>query len=163
MKPIVSDSSTLIVLLDTGYFPLLFDLFDSLCITDEVWEEITYRADHRATIGHRIEEGTLRRCSLPHDDPLRAMLRLRLDRGEAASIALAKNRGLPLIIDERRGRKIARELGIPIIGFVGILLKLMEKKHLTRHTALQIVDAAEANDFYLAPSLKEMIRNYPAH
>jgi len=91
---------------------------------------------------------------------LRAMLRLRLDPGEAAAIALAKTRSLPLIIDERTGRKIAREHGVPIIGLIGILLKMLEKNILSKPEALRILEEAEENNFYLADALKDMIRSY---
>jgi len=160
MKLVVSDSSTLIVLLDTGYFSLLFELFESLCIVDEVMEEITAKYNHRTVIEKYIAQGAIRRCALLPDDPLRAMLRLRLDPGEAAAIALAKTRGLPLIIDERSGRKIAREQGVPIIGLIGILLKMMEKNILSKPEALRILDGAEENNFYLADALKDMVRGY---
>ena len=36
---------------------------------------------------------------------------------------LAEKLKLPLIIDERKGRKIAKKIGIKIIGTLGVLLK----------------------------------------
>jgi len=37
MKIIIADSSTLITLLDTGNFSLLFELFEEIIISDEVY------------------------------------------------------------------------------------------------------------------------------
>ena len=45
-----------------------------------------------------------------------------LDLGESEAIMLAKNLNLPLIIDEINGRKIARQMGIPILGLLGTLI-----------------------------------------
>jgi len=60
--------------------------------------------------------------------PLRAvppfLLAEHLDAGEAAAIALAIERSIPLVaIDERRGRMVARALGLRVVGSVGILLR----------------------------------------
>ena len=46
-----------------------------------------------------------------------------LDQGERQAIQLAFERGLPLLIEEEAGRAVARELGIPISGIAGQLLK----------------------------------------
>ncbi len=50
-------------------------------------------------------------------------LELILGRGEAEAITLAEKLKLPLIIDERKGRKIAERRVIKIIGTLGVLLK----------------------------------------
>lgn len=55
-------------------------------------------------------------------------MRMILDEGEADAIALAHSLNLPLIIDEKLGRNIAKEMGIKIIGTLGILLLAKQKK-----------------------------------
>lgn len=54
-------------------------------------------------------------------------LQLDLDKGEAEAIALAveSEAGL-LLMDERRGRRAASRLGIPVVGVLGILVKAKE-------------------------------------
>ena len=124
MKIIVADSSTLIALLDSNNFSLLFKLFEEIIITQEVYKEITYKHNHQQTIQHYI---LLKKITLHAitDTTMYKMLLKRLDTGEAASIVLAKTLQLPLIIDEKKGRTIDKSLGVPIIGLVGILLKLL--------------------------------------
>lgn len=51
-----------------------------------------------------------------------------LDQGEVAAIALAHSLNLPLIIDEKLGRSVAKKLGVKIIGTIGVLLLAKEKK-----------------------------------
>lgn len=159
MKIIVADSSTLITLLDTDNFSLLFKLFEEIIITHEVYVEITQKFDHMKKIKTYLETKQLKSVSIEHHE-LYEMLRKRLDKGESESIALAKRDGLPLIIDERKGRKIAKSLEVNIIGLIGILLKLLEKQIINKHKATQIIEQIEANDFRLSESLKHLIYNY---
>ena len=123
MKAIIADSSTLIVLLDTNNFSLLFKLFEEILISDEVYKEISYKFDYKAIITEYLLSKTLQVHSVKNED-LYEMLIKRLDKGESESIILAKELSLPLIIDEKKGRSIAKSLDIVIIGFVGIILKI---------------------------------------
>jgi predicted nucleic acid-binding protein len=88
------------------------------------------------------------------------MLIKRLDRGEAESITLAKSRNLPLIIDEKKGRSIAKSLHIPIIGLIGIILKLMEKKFIEKQQAIEIIQDIERNHFRLSDELKQLVFDF---
>jgi predicted nucleic acid-binding protein len=46
-----------------------------------------------------------------------------VDKGEASAIALAlESENSLLIIDDRKGRKFARQLGLSIIGTIGIIV-----------------------------------------
>ena len=159
MKIIIADSSTLITLLDTDNFSLLFELFEEIFITDEVYLEITYKFYHKEKIDSYLLKNRLKLYTIEHED-IYEMLTKRLDKGEAESIALAKKLELPLIIDERKGRKIAKSLGINIIGLVGILLKLLEKKILSKDRAIEVIEQVEANDFRLSEGLKALVYKY---
>lgn len=65
--------------------------------------------------------------SMTHDEQAtyRALLR-RLNRGEAACLAVAFARGGRVLTDDRDARKIAVEMQIPISGTLGILVRLVD-------------------------------------
>jgi len=159
MKIIIADSSTLITLLDTKNFALLFKLFEEIIISQEVYHEITYQHHYQEQLTPYLDSKQLQLQSAEQKE-MYEMLIKRLDKGESESIVLAKSLNLPLIIDERKGRKIAKELHIPIIGLIGILLKLIEKNIVTKDEAIKIVHEVEANDFRLSKHLKELIYLY---
>ncbi len=59
----------------------------------------------------------------PLANPRQALVYVGLDRGEAEVLALANERSARLvIIDERKGRRYAKRLGLPLTGTVGVLL-----------------------------------------
>ncbi len=159
MKIIIADSSTLITLLDTNNFSLLFELFEEIIISDAVYSEITQKFYHKEKIDSYISSKRLKLSSVKHNE-MYEMLIKRLDKGESESIVLAKKLKLPLIIDERKGRKIAKSLEIKIIGFVGIILKLLDKKIISKDRAIEIVKEVEENDFRLSSDLKDLIHSF---
>lgn len=48
---------------------------------------------------------------------------MNLDLGERYAIALAEKLGLPLLIEEHKGRRIARAKGIPHYGIAGMVAR----------------------------------------
>ncbi len=108
---IVSDTSCLIALSNIGTLQILKDLFGEVLITPEVNQEF----------GNHLPNWIL---VLPvKDKNKQTEIENKLDKGEASSIALALE--IPnstLIIDEVKGRNIAKILNIEIIGTVGIII-----------------------------------------
>ena len=159
MKIIIADSSTLITLLDTKNFDLLFELFKEIIITDEVYNEITQKFHHKEKVDNYLISEKLKLQSIERNEMFEMLIK-RLDQGESESIVLAKELQLPLIIDERKGRKIAKELKIPIIGLIGIILKLIEKDIISKSRAIEIIQEVEANNFRLSDALKELVYKF---
>ena len=159
MKVIVADSSTLITLLDTDNFEFIFKLFDQLIISDEVYQEVIYSGEHQVIINRHIEQSQIDKQTIEYNE-LYEMLIKRLDRGEAESIVLAKKSGLPLLIDEKKGRGIAKSLGINIIGLIGIILQLIKTNEISKQEAIEIVKQVEDNNFRLSEGLKKLIYDY---
>ena len=77
-----------------------------------------------------------------------------LDYGEAEALALAKELNCILLIDEKKGRKIALGLNIQILGFLGIFLLCYKQKSLSANEAKDIVDKAKMLQFRLSEKLE---------
>jgi len=94
-----------------------------------------------------------------NDDPYHSLLVI-LDPGESEAIALAAREGMPLLIDEKKGRNIARSLGITVIGLVGILLALRRRSVLDKEQTHALIDEAMQSGFCLSDTLyKDFCRN----
>ncbi|MEZ4776179.1 MAG: DUF3368 domain-containing protein [Bacteroidia bacterium] len=84
-------------------------------------------------------------------------LRESLDAGEAAAITLAKELNADyLAIDERAGRRIAKSLGIKIIGLVGILIRAKEANLIENVRPILDQLITEAN-FYIGEKFYQQI------
>lgn len=79
-----------------------------------------------------------------------------LGKGEASSIALALEfDDSLLIIDEKKGRKVAKELRIEIIGSLGILIKAKEKGVIK--SVREILTLIDKTDFRVSQSVREKV------
>jgi predicted nucleic acid-binding protein len=117
-RAVISDTSCLIALAKIDKLDLLRELYQEILITKEVSLEF----------GDLLPEWILIKEAV--NKQKQSELEEQLDRGEASSIALALElENSTLIIDETKGRKIAKSYYIDIIGTIGILL-LAEKRGL---------------------------------
>lgn len=117
-KIIISDTSCLIALSNIGLLDVLRDLYQEVIITKEV----------QAEFGGNLPEWII--VSEVKNKDKQAEIEKIIDKGEASSIALAlETKNSTLIIDEVKGRKIAKSFDLDIIGTIGILL-LADKKGL---------------------------------
>jgi len=58
-----------------------------------------------------------------------------LGEGEAACLALARNRSYAFLTDDRVVRREARRLGIPLSGTIGVLKTLVDERHISLEEA----------------------------
>jgi len=142
---IVSDSTTLIVLMETRRWDLLGNLFSRIWIPRAVYEEVLFKDEKRLPSFLEVHE--------VEDDATLQTLRLLLDRGESEAIALAMQLGRPLIIDEKKGRKIARRYGVEIMGLLGIVYLNVKKGFLDASAAEDFLQEAKARGFQISERL----------
>lgn len=63
--------------------------------------------------------------------------------------------GSLLIIDEIKGRKAAKEMGIPVTGSLGVLITAKNKGHLK--TLKPIIDKIQNTNFQISKELMERV------
>ena len=145
---VVSDSSPLIALSAVDRLDLLQILFDTVIIPVSVRDEVMGMA---AKI-------TVELPSFIHVEPVAAelpvrFLKLNLHAGESEAIALALERGIKgIILDDKQAREIADELGLKVIGTLGLLI-LAKRKGLLSEVRPVIVKIIEGVNFRIAPSV----------
>ena len=110
-KAIISDTSCLILLDKIGELEILNKLFGIIFTTPEVANEFGL------PLPSWIE------LKQPLENTYQSIIEASIDKGEASAIALALELDdCLLIIDDLKGRKYASQIGIPIIGTIGIIV-----------------------------------------
>ena len=125
---VISDSSPIIAIVKKRELTLLKDLFQEILIPKAVYEELMknpeYEEDRRRHLQEEIDLGwikvtELKKLKYPN---------LSLGQGETEAInACIDVDDIILLIDERKGRNIAKSLNITVMGTLGVLA-LAKKK-----------------------------------
>ncbi|HRJ53457.1 MAG TPA: hypothetical protein PLE99_11875 [Candidatus Thiothrix moscowensis] len=150
---VVADSSPLIALLNIGQLHLLEKLFTHVIVPPMVATEVG-RGEPSSSCWFTLQASGFIRTETLQPDPRLAILLLQVDPGESEAILLAAQRQLPLLIDEKAGRKMAQMMGLKITGLVGILGALREKGEISAQQMPDRVAALEKVGFRLSDSLK---------
>jgi predicted nucleic acid-binding protein len=113
-----------IVISDTSCL-ILFHKIDHLEILLKVYQNIVTTPQIASEFGHALPS-SIKVISVK-DQKYLDFLSTQVDLGEASAIALAKELDSSLIIlDELKGRKLAKKLGLKITGSLGIIHKAKE-------------------------------------
>jgi predicted nucleic acid-binding protein len=140
----VANSSCLIALEAVGRLDLLRDLYTSIDVPDAVSHECG------ANLPDWIRVHTIQ------NQQLAASLKLQLGDGEAEAITLAcELSAARLILDDKKARRIARQLGAPVTGTLAILLAAKDRGLVP--AVRDILDAVQATGFHVSSALRDEV------
>ncbi|WP_258083772.1 DUF3368 domain-containing protein [Thermococcus thermotolerans] len=141
---VVSNTSPLIGLSNIGKLEILRELFGEVFVPPAVVREFGETLPEWVVVKH------------PGDRPLVTALSKLLGDDESEAMALALELGADfLILDDLKARKIAKELGINVIGTAGILL-LAKKRGVVEEVKPLLRELVEKG-FRIADSVIEVI------
>ena len=152
---VISDNSALSALAEVGLLDLLPRLFGAVVIPEAVRRECAHPRAPRP-LGEWI--------SLPPDwleivpDPAALLTETQdLGYGEAAAITLAwiNRQSSKLILDEKRGRRVAAALGLPKTGVLGIIGEAAERGWLEFD---ETIERIARTGFHLSEAVVEAVR-----
>lgn len=152
---IASDAGPLIASAKIRKLNILNRLFEKVKIPSSVFHELRITSSRPGAIEFKeaIEISKWIEISDPAHMP--HILLNAIDPGEADAIALAKKEGLVLLIDERRGRKIAIKEKVKITG-TGAVLVAAKKKGIIEKVAPALDELLECG-YRISGALKKRI------
>lgn len=127
-QAVVVDAGPLIALAKLNRMGLLAGFFSEIFIPEAVAAECTVdssREDARR-IREAIDHSPFRVVPVEESPRLRTIGKL-LDPGEAQALLLAEQWHLPVLMDERKGRREAIRMGIEVIGTGAIIVAAKRK------------------------------------
>lgn len=156
-KPVVSDAGPLIALAKLNLLHLLERLYGRVYFPGSVYKEAVVEGlrqgleDAHTLRLFLIQEGweTMEVENAPDE-----LLSLHLDQGELESLALALDMNALLLIDEERGREVARRHRVKVRGTLGILIEAYRRGFITSNQLRFYFDQIEERtDIWISPSL----------
>ncbi len=152
---VVSDTTPIITLLKINKLELLKNLFESIAVPSAVYDELTSNRKF-------LEEGKIIKnteyIKVVDVVDVKAVELLRratgLDLGESEAIIFSdySKAGL-LLIDETNGRKVAKQMGIPIMGTVGVLMAAYKEKFISSCEIKECIDIMKNSGRHLSEKL----------
>ncbi|MDY5541374.1 MAG: DUF3368 domain-containing protein [Lachnospiraceae bacterium] len=130
---VISDTTPIISLLKAGHLEVLQKLFGGVLIPKAVFRELT------ENYSFQVEAAQVRECPFIHVEQVQDQKSVSifrrvtgLDAGESESIVMAEEKKADLLlIDERKGRRVASQMGLTITGTIGILLHAFDEELLS--------------------------------
>ena len=119
---IVADTGPLVILAKINHLHLLAKRYQTIRIPETVLQEAT-------TLAHREDSQRIAEFAKQHVEVVTDILSdsagyldFGLDEGETQAILHAKQYACPVLMDEKRGRAVAKRTQVAVLGTVGLLL-----------------------------------------
>ena len=136
----VTNATPLISLALLGHLDLLQGLFSEVIVPSAVYEEVAISGEGRPGAALVASAGWLV-VQAPRSRPGIQSLLLGLDSGELEVLLLAQETDPDwVLIDERLARRVARALGLPLKGTLGILLSAAIAGLISKEEALRCLE-----------------------
>ena len=152
---VVSDTTPLISFLKIGHISLLEKLFGRVFIPPAVYCELSanVRFQHEAS---QIKQSSFIEVRAVENSGAVDVLRrvTGLDQGESEAIVLADELNADvLLMDEVKGRVVSDEMGIKVMGTIGILMVAYEERELTACEARECIEILQRTGRHIARSI----------
>ncbi len=146
-KCIIADAGPIIALCKIQKLRLLNQLFETCFITEEVYQEVISGNDIAVNcLQSAVKNQHIKVVSIKN---INSDLLILLDLGEVSSISLAlKQKHCALLIDEAKGRHVAKQYKLSVIGLAGLLI--LAKKHHLINTVLPLLIDVRNNGYWLS-------------
>lgn len=149
---LVVDSGPLIALARLDHLDLPARYFESVLVTATVWEEISRKPsdDEASRLASAVAAKLIRVVADPETIP-ESLLRRTIDAGERGAITLGLELNACLLIDDTRARRVAIELGRPVVGTLGLLLRAREEGVI--RALRPLIDRLQVTGYYMSIDL----------
>ena len=156
---VVADTTPIITLMKLQRLDLLERLFDTVIIPNAVYEELISNSNYLTEAQMVVACPFLKRIEVSDRQSIKILREVvGLDAGESEAIALAEEKNAALlIIDERKGRRVAKQMELKIIGTIGILLQAFDCEILSKTEILSYAEKLKNSKIRISDTLFELV------
>lgn len=159
---VIADTTPIITLMKLQRLDLLEKLFDTVIVPNAVYEELVSNSNYQTEAQMVVECPFLKRLEVSDRQSIKILREVvGLDAGESEAIALAEEKHADLlIIDERKGRRVAKQMELKIIGTIGILLQAFDCEILSKTEILSYAENLKNSSIRISDTLFELILDH---
>ena len=148
---IIFDTDILSIFAKIDRLELIKKLFGTIYICPMIKEEFIVTLEY----GYKFSLDILNNTTviIPTEKELSAYteLRMKVGKGEAEAISIAKSRKLSFATNDKVAQKVAKENGVGIISLLAILKALLEKRILSQDELIQVIKDIRLKDNLIIP------------
>ena len=159
---VISDTTPIISLMKAGQLELLQKMFSIVHIPNAVYRELVENEVYSEEIR------MIQKCEfilVEEVENAKSVTILQnltgLDAGESEAIILADEKQSDvLLMDEHKGRQVARKMGITITGTIGILAQAFDENILTREDVERCIERLKESEIRISEKLYQKLREH---
>ncbi|MEH2959216.1 DUF3368 domain-containing protein [Candidatus Merdisoma sp. JLR.KK006] len=159
---VISDTTPILSLLKAGKLDLLKILYQKVVVPEAVYDELTANADYedeRKAILHCSFLSVEKVSNAESVNILRNVTGL--DAGESESLILyGEKKADLLLLDERKGRGVAKKMSVQYVGTLGVLMQAFDEGIVTAEEIRKILEILLASDIRLSRKLCNKVLDY---
>lgn len=159
---VVSDTTPILSLLKAGRLELLENLYQMVVVPKAVYDELTDNPDYEEE-REKIVNCTFLSVEEVHNMDSVNILRnvTGLDAGESEALVLyGEKKADLLLIDEHKGRGVAKKMSVEHVGTVGILMLAFDEGILTAEEVRNTLEILITRDIRLSRKLCNKVLDY---
>lgn len=155
-KIIVADSGPLIALGIVGLLPQLKHFLGEIIVPETVYQECIVEQDKPGakSIYSAVQATDITRQQTPTSIIIAELCDI-LDQGEIEAISLAKAMSAIILIDEKKGRTVARHYQLDVIGSMTVIISAKQAGIIK--TAAPLISKLEMSGYRLSNQLKKSV------
>lgn len=156
---VVSDTTPLISLMKIGRLNLVEPLFGEVQVPNAVYAELTHNPEFAAEAQQIEKSPWIKRVVIEDARAVDLLKRATgLDVGESEAIILSDFcKAELLLMDEKKGRQVAKQMGLHLMGTVGMLRVAYEEKLLSYEEIRECIESLQRNGRHISSRLFEQL------
>lgn len=162
---VVADTTPLISLMKIDHLDLLHQLFGEVQIPSAVFEELISNSRFPNECRQIKDSVFIKKVEVTDVNAVNLLRRSSgLDAGESEAIVLSDSTNAALLLmDEAKGRQVAAQMGIPLMGTIGILIVAYKENLLSKEDILQCIETLKTTGRHISNRLYEQLLEKLSH
>lgn len=159
---VISDTTPILSLLKADKLDLLEKLYHKIVVPEAVYDEMTSNADFLDEREKIVNCSFLSAKKISNEESVKILRNVTgLDAGESEALVLyGEIEAELLLIDERKGRNVAKKMSVKHVGTMGVLMQAFDEGIVSAEEIRKILEILLASNIRLSRKLCNKVLDY---